>query len=54
MDTDKFETFIIIVAIPIIIGYRSLCSERLDHAVDAVHVTQRTLREGILFVILFT
>ena len=47
--------FIIVLAVLItIIGYLSLCSERLDHAVHAVYVTHGTLREGMLLVVLFT
>lgn len=54
MDIGKFEMLIIVFAVLMFVGYLSLCSERLVHAVYAVYVTHGILREGILLVVLFT
>ena len=50
----KFEIFIIDFAVLMIMGYRSLCSKRRNHAVHAVYVPYVGPRKHISFVILLT
>ncbi len=45
---------IIDFAVLLIVGYRSLCSKRRNHAVYAVYVAHMTAEKKFSFVVLFT